>query len=109
MEYKFDFRSDRRGIHSIDNFLTDMIMGHEIEFFFDGDCFFVDQDEEYNIEHKNLALSERHYLLQRCEDFNGTHDEIIFSGTYEEILDYELKDGLTLRNNFDKFSVHLIF
>lgn len=109
MEYKFDFCSDRRGIHSIDNLLTDMIIGHEIEFFFDGKCFFLEPDHQYNKEHKNLASSEIHFLLQQCEDFNRTHDEIIFSGTYEEILDYDLKDGLTLRNNFDKFSVHLIF
>jgi len=93
---------------SLEDLLDYMKIGHEIEFYFDGECFFLETDFKYNREH-SLTNDEERYLLYHCESFEVQSGKVILSGTYDEILDYDLKDGQTLRNNFDKFSLHLIF
>lgn len=94
--------------YNLDNLLTDMKIGHEIEFYFDGECFFLETDFEFNREH-GLTIDNHKYLLYHCESFETHSAKKILSGTSDEIFDYDLKDGQTLRNNFDKFSINLIY
>ena len=96
----------------LEDLLDYMQIGHEIEFYFNGERFFIQPDYNYNKDHPFRTVDEianSRYLFYHCKNFEGQNSKIILSGTYDEIFDYCLKDGYTLRNNFDKFSLHLIF
>ena len=94
---------------SINDFKESLNIGHEIEFVFAGDMFFIQPDYEF-IKSNNYKqnVSEIKFILYRCKNWYDNNAEILLSGTYDEIIEFPLKDNLTIKTDFDKFQVHCI-
>lgn len=90
---------------SIADLIEAMRIGHEIEFCFDGDYFFIQPDYEYDKSHFEGKKYEAHYILDKCKSFYDNQAQRIYSGTCDEILHFHIKDDLSIIHNFEKFTV----
>lgn len=71
-------------------FKCELQLGREIEFALNGKDYFISHDEiEYNI----WSESEKKY---------------IFIGRLEEVLNYKFSGGMSLEENFEKFTIKFI-
>lgn len=88
---------------SINDFREYLDIGHEIEFLFDGDMFFIQPNYINNISNRNDNNIK--FILIRCINWHDNDAETIFTGTYDEIISFPLKDKMTIKNNFDMFKL----
>ena len=94
---------------TINNFYEHLHIGHEIEFLFCSDMFFIQPDYQFNKNNvSNQNVNDLKFVLYRCASWYDTNAEMILSGTYDEIISFPLKDKMTIKNNFDKFILHCI-
>ena len=99
MKYKF----------TIDDFLESLKFGHEIEFTFDENLFFIQPDYEFNKENQSKKLEcDRKYVLYQCANWYDNNAKILLSGSFDEITSFPLKDKMTIKTDFDKFQLHCI-
>ena len=93
-----------------DNFcILDLIdnikIGHEIEFCFDGDYFFIQPDYEYNKSCFEGINQEVHYILYKCASLADNQAQRIYAGTCDEILRFPIKKDLSIIHDFEKFTL----
>lgn len=87
----------------IADFVECLKIGHEIEFCFDGDYFFVQPYYEYN-KFRPLNLEDQ-YLLYKAKFLSDNQAQRIYSGTCDEILHFHIKDDLSIIHDFEKFTL----
>ena len=94
---------------TLTDFYTCLNIGHEIEFLFDEDMFFVQPDyTSIKNDSLNQTINDIRFVLFRCTSWEDNNAEMVFSGTYNEIISFPLKDKMTIKNDFDKFQLHCI-
>ena len=94
---------------TIDDFLESLKFGHEIEFVFDENMFFIQPDYEFNKENRSKNFGcDRNYVLYQCANWYDNNAGIVLSGSFEEIISFPLKDKMTIKTDFDKFQLHCI-
>ena len=98
---KYDF--------TIDDFLESLKFGHEIEFIFDENLFFIQPDYEFNKKKQSKKIGcDKKYVLYQCANWYDNNAEILLSGSFDEITSFPLKDKMTIKTDFDKFQLHCI-
>lgn len=95
--------------YTIDNFLECLKIGHEIEFTFCGKWFFVQPDYKFNKNKIKEGKCDRRYILYQCESYADNNAKILLSGTLDEIISFPLNKQMTIKTNFDKFSLYCMF
>lgn len=79
-----------------------MKCGEEIEFYINGNCYFIQPDyERANSAGDTKKMSYPFMVLYDATDYDDP--KILLIGTAENLIDYVFDGEYTLRNNFDKF------
>ncbi len=81
---------------NIQDFITFLSQGREIEFRLNGKGYFLQPD------YKNG----QGYVLYCCECVENS--KVIFSGTSDDILKYKFDGGICLQNDFDSFEFSFV-
>lgn len=81
---------------NIQDFITYLAQGREIEFQLNGKNYFLQPD------YKN----KQGYILYYCE--NSDNSKEIYRGTHNNILKYDFGSGICLQDNFDSFELLFI-
>lgn len=94
---------------TLNDFHKCLNIGHEIEFLFDDDMFFVQPNYKF-MENDicNHNINYRKFDLYRCANWYDNNAEIILSGTYDEIISFPLKGKMTIKTDFNKFQLHCV-